>query len=170
MSKFLIRHKAGFLHTFLTFLPRQLSYLESDRTIFCLALHYYWMQTAEKKKLSPWKIIWLISSHLYLFANKQREQPNKYKSLVFLLTFITKNALDQDVNEYFHKQIKTSRKKIRKQLLKNLLIYTAYWNFLEISRSRPCAFYMMSSHRRKPLDCACFWSYIHQILALRLMG
>jgi len=42
---------------------------------------------------------------------------------------------------------------------------------LEISpRSRPRAFYVMSSHRsipqiiRKPIDCACFWSYIRQIL------
>ena len=42
---------------------------------------------------------------------------------------------------------------------------------LEISpRSRPRALYMMSSHRsipqiiRKPIVCACFWSYIRQIL------
>ena len=39
------------------------------------------------------------------------------------------------------------------------------WNFLEISLSSPCAFYVISSHRRKPLDCACSWSYIQQILA-----
>ena len=39
------------------------------------------------------------------------------------------------------------------------------WSFLEISPARPCAFYVMPSHRRKSLDCTCFWSYIQQILA-----
>ena len=39
------------------------------------------------------------------------------------------------------------------------------WNFLENSLSSPCAFYVISSHRRKPLDCTCSWSYIQQILA-----
>ena len=91
---------------------------------------------------------------------------------------VLSNLLPRAILEFFHEKrglgFKISRNKIKSNYLtlNSFIICLFAENLLEISkRSRPRAFYVISSHRsipqmiRKPIDCACFWSYIRQILA-----
>ena len=81
-----------------------------------------------------------------------------------ILNFFTKN--EAWVLRYLENNIKSNY-----LTLDSFIICLFAEKLLEISpRSHPRAFYVMSSHRsipqiiRKPIDCACFWSYIRQIL------
>ena len=88
---------------------------------YCRIIHYCWMHREKK----PWRRVWSISSHLHLI-----EQSNTYKSLVFLEIYYY-NAVYRDVDEYSHKEIKTSRKKKKKVSLKTHFVYNlvAPWIF-----------------------------------------
>ena len=89
---------------------------------------------------------------------------------------VLSNLLPRAILEFFHEKrglgFKISRNKIKSNYLtlNSFIICLFAENLLEISkRSRPRAFYVISSHRsipqviRKPIDCACIWSYIRQI-------